>query len=76
MLPPWVMVEASSHVPLYSLVESTHRVYGYFLFLQEQKKDIIIIMRRPSLRFSLTRTDLGEYVVDLPFQWMLLLLLL
>ena len=27
-----VMVEASSHVPLYSLVESTQRVYGLRLF--------------------------------------------
>ena len=28
----WVMVEASSHVPLYSLVESTLLVYGARLF--------------------------------------------
>jgi hypothetical protein len=39
------MVEASSHVPLYSLVESTQMVYGVNLCVvsQEQIKDIIII---------------------------------
>ena len=30
--PLWVMVAASSHMPLYSLVESTQRVYGVRLF--------------------------------------------
>jgi hypothetical protein len=27
------MVAASSHVPLYSLVESTQRIYGFRLFV-------------------------------------------
>ena len=39
-----VMVEASSHVPLYSLVESTQKVYGVSLFFVSARtnKDLII----------------------------------
>jgi hypothetical protein len=40
------MVEASSHVPLYPLVESTQMVYGVSLFFVSARTNKVIIIKK------------------------------